>query len=122
MFKRKGFSNLLIALATCSVVAAAPASAADFPGGTYTTPGFTLSFDGNGHFRGSQKGAVKVEGDYAVNGDQLEFTDRSGTWACPASQVGTYRWKSDGETLALSKVSDACKDRVGSLTAHAWKK
>ncbi|WIG56321.1 MAG: hypothetical protein OJF61_002109 [Rhodanobacteraceae bacterium] len=122
MFKRKGFSSLLIVLASCAVFAAAPALAADFPAGTYMDSGFTLSFDGNGHFRGSQKDTLKVEGDYAVSGDQLKFTDTGGPWACPAQQVGTYRWKSDGGALTFSKVSDACKDRVGSLTAHAWKK
>lgn len=105
-----------------ALAAASSALAADFPTGTYTQAGFTLAFDGNGHFRGSQKGAVKVEGDYATSGDQLKFTDRSGAWACPASQTGTYRWKSEGDTLTFSKVSDACKDRVGSLTPHAWKK
>jgi hypothetical protein len=116
--------NLATSLLTaCIALAAASiASAADFPAGTYTQPGFTLAFDGNGHFRGSQKDAVKVEGDYAVQGDQLKFTDRSGAWACPANQVGAYRWKSDGGTLTFSKVSDACKDRVGSMTPHSWKK
>jgi hypothetical protein len=52
----------------------------------------------------------------------MTFTDSSGPWACPAKQIGTYRWKSDGDSLAFSKVNDACKDRVGSLTPHAWKK
>jgi hypothetical protein len=122
MFTRKGFSNLLVTLASCSAFIALPALAADFPVGTYTMSGVTLSFDGNGHFRGSQKDAVKVEGDYAVSGDQLKFTDKSGAWACPATQTGTYGWKSDGNTLSLSKVSDACKERVDSLTPHPWKK
>jgi hypothetical protein len=122
MFTRKGFSNLLVSLTTCSALVALPLFAADFPAGTYAMSGITLSFDGNGHFRGSQKGEVKVEGDYAVSGDQLKVTDKSGAWACPAAQVGTYRWKSDGDTLTFSKVSDVCKDRVGSLTPHAWKK
>ena len=122
MFTRKGFSRLLVSLATCSALVASAAFAADFPAGTYMASDVTLSFDGNGHFRGSQKDAVKVEGDYAVSGDQLKFTDKSGAWACPAAQVGTYRWRSDGDTLTLSKVSDACKDRVESLTPHSWKK
>ena len=120
----KRTSTLATALltATTALMAAGSAPAADFPAGTYMASDVTLRFDGNGHFRGSQKDAVKVEGDYAVNGDQLKFTDKSGAWACPATQVGTYRWKSEGDALALSKVSDACKDRVESLTPHAWKK
>lgn len=124
MFTRKGFSNLLVAitLATCSTFVARPAFAGDFPVGTYTMSGITLSFDGNGHFRGSEKNAVQVEGDYAVSGNQLKLTDKSGAWACPAEQVGTYSWKSDGGTLTFSKISDVCNERVGSLTPHAWKK
>src|SRR5690242_18088222 len=105
------FATALFATTT-ALAAASSASAADFPGGSYTMQGVTLNFDGNGHFRGSQKDAVKVEGDYAVSGDQMTFTDTSGPWACPPKQSGTYRWKSDGDTLTFSKVSDACKDRV----------
>ena len=120
----KRTSTLATALltATTALMAAGSAPAADFPAGTYLSSDVTLNFDGNGHFRGSQKDAMKVEGDYAVSGDQLKFNDKSGAWACPATQVGTYRWKSDGDTLTFSKVSDACKDRVNSLTPHSWKK
>ena len=115
------FATSLLA-ATAALVAAGSAPAADFPAGTYTTSGFALSFDSNGHFRGTQKDAVKVEGDYAASGNQVTFTDTSGPWACPAKQIGIYRWKSDGDMLTLNKVTDACKDRVNSLTPHAWKK
>lgn len=107
---------------TATLIGASSASAADFPAGSYSLSGVTLSFDGNGHFRGSQKDTVKVEGDYTVQGDQLKVTDRSGPWACPAEQTGVYRWKSEGDTLTLSKITDACADRVGSLTPHPWKK
>ncbi|HJU07843.1 MAG TPA: hypothetical protein VJ727_05105 [Rhodanobacteraceae bacterium] len=115
------FATSLLA-ATAALIAVGSAPAADFPAGTYAEPGFTLAFDSNGHFRGSQKDAVKVEGDYAVSGNQVTFTDTSGPWACPAKQTGTYRWESNGDTLTFSKVSDACKDRVNSLTPHSWKK
>ncbi len=119
---------LKISASVCSAAIAAavavPALAADFPAGTYSGPQFTLSFDGNGHFHGSLKGVVKVEGDYTVSGDQLQFTDKSGEWACtrPGEQTGTYRWKSEGDTLTFGKVNDACRDRVGSLTPQPWKK
>lgn len=126
MFIRKHFSKLSVALAiaTCSAFAALPASAGDFPAGTYTAPGFALTFDGNGHFRASQEDAVKVEGNYTVDGDQLQFTDKSGPWACTKAgeQTGTYHWKSAGDTLTFSKVADPCKDREGSLTPHPFKK
>jgi hypothetical protein len=106
--------------ATAALAAAASASAADFPAGTYTASGLTLFFDGNGHCRASQKDAVKVEGDCTVEADKLHFTDRSGPWACPAEQTGTYRWMFKTGKLTLTKISDKCKDRVGSLTGHSW--
>lgn len=97
------------------------AFAADPVAGTYMAGDFTLSFNG-GHFRGSQKNQVKVEGDYKVKGQQVEFTDKSGPWACPATQVGTYLMESKGKTLTLKKVTDVCEGRIGSLTPQAWTK
>jgi hypothetical protein len=108
--------------AMIAATAVSSAAAADFPAGTYAASGITLTFDGNGHFRGSQKDAVVVEGVYNVKGDQLEFADKSGPWACPAEQTGTYGWKPKGDTLTFSKVADACDERVQSLTARSWKK
>ncbi|WHZ20689.1 MAG: hypothetical protein OJF55_002838 [Rhodanobacteraceae bacterium] len=126
MSTRKRFSKLsaILAIATCSAFAVMPASAADFPAGTYAASGITLAFDGSGHFRVTQNDAVKVEGDYTVDGSQLQVTDRTGPWACTkaAEQKGTYRWKSEGNTLTFNKVADACKDRVGSLTLHPFRK
>ena len=113
---------------TMSLIAAAgmtlfatTASAADPMAGTYVAGDFTLSFDG-GHFRGSQKNQVMVEGDYKVKGHQVEFTDRTGPWACPATQVGTYSMESKGKTLTLKKVADVCEGRIGSLTPQTWTK
>jgi hypothetical protein len=97
------------------------ASAADPVSGTYMAGDFTLSFDG-GHFRGSQKNQVMVEGDYRVKGHQVEFTDKSGPWACPATQVGKYLMESKGKTLTLKKVADVCEGRIGSLTPQVWTK
>ena len=114
-------STLPISLLAATLAVSA-ASAADFPAGTYAASGITLNFDGKGHFRGSQKDAVVVEGSYNVKGDQLEFADKSGPWACPAEQTGTYGWKPNGETLTFSKIADACNERVQSLTTHSWKK
>jgi len=126
MFTRKRFSGMSasLAIAVCSSLAAGSALAADFPVGTYTDSGITLVFDGNGHYHGSEKNVMKVEGDYSVNGDQLQITDKSGPWACtkPAEHTGTYRWKAEGNVLTFSKVADACKGRVGSLAPRTWKK
>ncbi|HEV8442131.1 MAG TPA: hypothetical protein VGQ27_01585 [Steroidobacteraceae bacterium] len=114
------FATSLLAAATMTLFATT-ASAADPLTGTYMAGDFTLNFDG-GHFRGSQKNQVMVEGDYKVKGHQLEVTDRSGPWACPATQVGTYSMESKGKTLTLKKIADVCEGRIGSLTPKAWTK
>lgn len=116
-------STLAISLlaAAAMTIFTATASAADPVAGTYMTGDFTLTFD-SGHFRGSQKNEVKVEGDYKIKGNRVEFTDKSGPWACPATQIGTYRMESKGKTLTLKKVADVCKGRIDSLTPQAWTK
>jgi hypothetical protein len=126
MFTRKRHfqSSAALAIAIASSLTTLPVAAADFPAGAYSGEQFTLAFDGHGHFRGSIKGATKVEGEYTVDGDQVQFTDKSGAWACTQTgeKTGTYRWKSADGMLSLTKVSDACKDRAGSLIGHPWKK
>jgi len=124
MYRRTQFSTLsaLLAAAICSVSAASAAEAGDFPSGTYTDADITIAFDGDGHYRGSQKGAIEVEGTYTVKGDRVQFTDTNGPWACPMQQIGTYDWKVAGQHLTFSKVTDACKERVNGLTPHAWTK
>lgn len=107
--------------ATAMTIFAAAAFAADPLAGSYMAGDFTLTFDG-GHFRGSQKDKVLVEGDYKVKGNRAEFTDRSGPWACPATQVGTYLIESKGKTMTLKKVTDVCEGRIGSLTPQSWTK
>ena len=119
----KTFSKLTAALAACTTLAAAPAWAADFPAGVYATKGATMSF-GHGHFRVTQHDAMKVEGAYKVDGERIQFTDASGPWACTkrGEHTGSYKWKADDGGLAFTTISDACKDRAGSLTKLAWKK
>ena len=110
----------LLASATLTVLAS-NAFAADSLAGTYVTGDFTLTLDG-GHFRGTQKNELKVEGDYTVKGNRVVFTDRSGPWACPAKDTGTYHVESKGKTLTFKKIADTCEGRIGSLTPKAWTK
>jgi len=110
----------LIAAATLTICASA-AFAADPAAGTYVAKDFTLTLEG-GHFRGNLKSELKVEGDYTVKGNRILFTDRSGSWACPAAQIGTYRMQAKGKTVTFKKISDSCEGRIGSLTPQPWTK
>lgn len=111
-----------ILLAAALAVSSFAYAAADFPAGTYVASGVDVTFDHAGHFHTTVNGTTMVEGDYAVSGEQLKFSDKRGPWACPAGQTGTYRWKADADTLTFGKVADACADRVNTLTPHPWKK
>jgi len=98
--------------------------AADFPAGAYTAhKNVTILFDKQGSFHVTQDGKTQVSGQYRVKGDQLELTDQDGPWACTKAgqQSGTYQWKSDEAGLMLTKVTDPCEDRVGTLATSRWK-
>lgn len=126
MFTNRHRSTVIVILAFAagSAFAAQPSTSADFPVGTYTSSGLVLTFDGKGQFRVSQDAAMKVEGDYQTNADQLHLTDKGGPWACTGaeSKSGSYHWSVNQGTLTFSKVDDACKERVDSLIARSWKK
>jgi hypothetical protein len=112
-----GVSALGIAFAlTCS-----SAWAADLPAGDYASGGVVLTLAKDGTFHANQGKDTKVSGKYTVSGKQVKFTDLAGEWACKSSVVGTYEWKLDAGALTLSKVSDTCDDRSGSLTHAPWK-
>ena len=66
---------------------------------------------------------VEVEGIYAVNGDEIRLTDKSGPDACAkGEETGAYHWKYDKGLLAFTKVADACTARSDDLTKSEWKK
>jgi hypothetical protein len=129
MFKLKAFSILFgaLALATCSVLATAPAwAAADFPTGVFSAKGLTttITFGDKGQVQVNKGGVLEVEGAYTINGDQIQVTDKSGPWACTKAgqETGAYHWKYDKGVLAFTKVADACKARSAGLAKYEWKK
>jgi hypothetical protein len=118
MFKH---SFPVLSAATLLMASSLSAFAADFPSGTYEANGLVVTFASNGKFHGEQGKETKITGTYAVSGDKVKFTDLGGPWACKKpNQTGTYSWKTDGGALTFTKVSDACEDRVGSITHSSW--
>jgi hypothetical protein len=106
MFKPKTFSNLAgaLALATCSVLATAPAwGAAEFPTGVYATKSATITFDDKGQYRVKEKEALKVEGAYTVKGEDIQLTDKSGPRR--AQRPGRKRARTTGSTTRVSSPS-----------------
>jgi hypothetical protein len=60
-----------------------------------------------------------VTGKYTMNGDEIQFNDASGDYACKGGNApeGVYRAKTEGATLTFTKVKDdECPGRVVTLT------
>lgn len=118
MHATRFFALPLLAMLTAPAFAEQP-----FPVGEYTAGEVTMQFDAHGGAQFRLGGKVGVEAAYAVTGDRLTFTDKSGPMACAKNQAtGTYRWKFADDTLTLTKIDDACDGRAGDLTAHPWKR
>ena len=115
----------LAALLASAVFTGSLSYAADaFPKGSYVSGPYTLEFKGKGKFRVLKSPYPLVEGEYKVSGDQIQFTDKSGPFACSgAGQAsGTYRWKLEEGNLKLSKIEDKCSDRSNSFAGPPWKR
>jgi hypothetical protein len=54
---------------------------------------------------------IQAQGNIAVGGCTLSFTDTGGNGACPASQVGTHTFAVSTTALHLIAASDACDGR-----------
>src|SRR5262249_13611513 len=108
------------------LAAAGPASAADFPKGTFTITGpdkatWAVTFDGKGKYTVSRDGEVGVEGAYKASKDEISFTDEKGRFSVEKT-TGTYKWKLDGKKLSFTKVKDDSKGRATILTSGPWTK
>lgn len=106
---------------TCAGLAGS-AFAAEFPPGTYLARDLAITFDGKGHYSLSQKGTLKVSGDYTVNGDEIDLTDKTGPWTCPKDRrSGSYHWETTDNGLAFTTMTDECSQRSSPMTASTWK-
>src|SRR5580700_4237251 len=110
-------SELLLAAALAMTFF--PAFAADFPVGTYLVDGSktALTLDAKGKFHVEEGKKTLVAGSYRVTGNQIQFTDQEGPWACKSDEkTGSYGWSFDKSGLSFTKVADACADRATSLS------
>src|SRR6266478_2444096 len=97
-------------LMALSALCATPATAQSFPRGTFKTTGpigpITVSIDDSNHVTLRMNGQDMVHGTAAVTGGEVAMTDLSGTMACPATQVGHYKWALQGNTLTFTLIAD----------------
>ena len=119
------FGRLVTLLAFVLVLLlAAPAVTAQsgkFPVGSYESGPFTITFKEGGSFEVLHSSGAGVKGTYKISGDNIEFTDVEGDFACPDA-VGKYTWKVEAEKLVLTLVSDPCDGRAQALSMPLAKK
>ncbi len=90
-----------------------------------------LGIEADGTFEAERSDVgVAVEGTWAVDGDQITFTDESGLLSCGNAAAapiidqdmatGSYTWVRSGKTLTFTKVDDACPGRIILLSTFAF--
>ena len=101
------------------VSAALSACSSDaFPTGTYTHGDFTHIFRDDGTFTYFCS-EVRTEGTYAIQGDEITFTDSY----CNEKNAGsaTYKWQYEDDQLRFDLIGeDLCKDRRSVLSVVWW--
>ncbi|HWF72441.1 MAG TPA: lipocalin family protein [Solirubrobacteraceae bacterium] len=113
------------ALALCSVALAGGGLS-----GTYKTKVHTSALQGalngtwtiafkSGAYTVTDNGAAVIHGKYAVKGDKITLTDKSGKDACPAP--GTYKFTLTGKKLRFARVSDSNPACIGRVTVLGGK-
>ncbi len=85
---------------------------------------WTLTFAEDGTYTVQHQGVEHIKGTFALKGETLTLTDRSGDYAClegDAPAVGEYRLKHDGKLLIFTAVKDAaCPGRAAALTLKPY--
>jgi hypothetical protein len=94
------------------------------PAGAQIPPGamvgtWSITFGADRTYSVKQDDVEHVTGKYTMNGDEIQFDDASGDFACKGGDApeGVYRLKTEGATLTFTKVKDDdCPGRVATLT------
>jgi hypothetical protein len=94
------------------------------PAGAQIPPGsmvgtWSITFGPDRTYSVKQDDTEHVAGKYTMNGDEVQFNDASGDYACKGGDApeGVYRVKTEGATLTFTKVKDdECPGRVATLT------
>lgn len=87
--------------------------------GNMVTIKSTISDDGTYALDWGADGSVEITGKYSSENGQITFWDTSGS-QCTAK--GVYKWKVDGNTLTMTRVSDGCPDRGGPEGVMTWQR
>ena len=106
------------------LASAAPfAHAAGFPGGAYTSHGYTLTFGEHGKLTLMNEKDDVLNGTWSATNNTITITDVSGSYACAApNQTAVYGWKASGDSVTFTKQKEGCNERAQALDGETWKR
>jgi hypothetical protein len=115
---------LLIVTALALVVAPAVAAGGGLLVGTYKNGAVTLQVKGNGDYIVKQGGSLAVKGTANVQGQRIDFNDKSGPNTCKGAKAkAIYTWGGDPKQFVLFQaVTEPCAARKAVLGSGVWKR
>lgn len=72
---------------------------------------FSLEFKETTYELTTQTGDVRVAGTYKIEKNTILFTDTEGPMACPAEDVGKYKFSFENKVLKMELIEDSCTGR-----------
>jgi len=112
---KKTLWTILCILFVAAILCACSSKA--FPTGTYTHSDLAHEFRDDGTFSYLSGGEVVTEGTYAIQGDEIQFTDSY----CDEENAGpaTYKWQYEDGVLSFELVGeDSCDGRFAALSVN----
>jgi outer membrane protein assembly factor BamB len=100
-------------------LAALAHGAPQLPAGALTFGWFTARFDADGTFSIRGQGWQPIAGTWRVKADVIELIEAAAAGTCTAP--GAYRYRVESGRLALSVISDDCKNRRMILDRSSWR-
>ena len=101
---------LFVAAALCAC------SSNKFPTGKYTYGSASVEYRDDGTFTLMSRDEVITEGTYAIQNDEIQFTDSY--CAEIDANPGTYKWQYENGYLSLELIEDPCEGRIVATTQN----
>ena len=108
------FLTLAVLLSPLSLMAQSPVGSWKLPvpdgSGNMITLKVDISAEGTFTLDVGADGNIETKGKYTMDGAKMTIQETEGT---ECSGVGVYTIKVEGDTMTMTRVSDACTDRGG---------
>ena len=108
------FLTLALLLSPLSLMAQSPVGSWKLPvpdgSGNMITLKVDISADGTFTLDVGADGNIETKGKYTMDGAKMTIQETEGT---ECTGVGVYTIKVEGDTMTMTRISDACTDRGG---------